>query len=324
MATAIDLPSARELELETLVRQRDAKLVHLTDEISLLRHFLSSQPGPSTSNPVTLPPSLVKLLLPHVTSSSDASPPSGTVAAALTQRAQLLQEENDELYEILKHGETGRLKEEVRGLRRVVDRLEKALRQSHQVIESLSAELEKSYTSLLTSARQTNSATSTKTNSRSPRNSYYPAHRTTAAGNGSHGSKIPPTGPRAYKKPRLSEPRVSSPSRSSQSHQNQATPREYSSRQHHEYRGKSQHAKMDVDDEQGRTPTPVHDRDRERERERGPKDRERDRDREGRFSRRNFGGGSGRGGGSGGRRTDRSAAASNFAADRTLAERLGL
>lgn len=53
---------------------------------------------------------------------------SSTVTTALTQRAKLLQEENDELYEMLKTGETGRLKEEVRGLRRAVGRLETALR----------------------------------------------------------------------------------------------------------------------------------------------------------------------------------------------------
>jgi hypothetical protein len=48
--------------------------------------------------------------------------------AALTQRARLLQEENDELYELLKHGEIGLMKEEVHGLRRAVLRLESALR----------------------------------------------------------------------------------------------------------------------------------------------------------------------------------------------------
>ena len=47
---------------------------------------------------------------------------------ALAQRAKLLQEENDELYELLKSSETGKLKEEVRGLRRAVNRLETALR----------------------------------------------------------------------------------------------------------------------------------------------------------------------------------------------------
>lgn len=70
----------------------------------------------------------MSLLLPHIIASSDVAAGSGTVTAALTQRAQLLQDENDELYEILKRGETGRLKEEVRGLQRVVERLEKALR----------------------------------------------------------------------------------------------------------------------------------------------------------------------------------------------------
>lgn len=79
------------------------------------------------------------------------------MTAALVQRTKLLQEENDELYELLKSGETGKLKEEVRGLRKVVDRLERALKggvllsrprsvlfvdpsrpESHQVITSLS------------------------------------------------------------------------------------------------------------------------------------------------------------------------------------------
>jgi hypothetical protein len=50
------------------------------------------------------------------------------VTTALIQRAKLLQEENDELYEILKSGETGRLKEEVKSLRRIVGRLENALK----------------------------------------------------------------------------------------------------------------------------------------------------------------------------------------------------
>ena len=53
------------------------------------------------------------------------------MTTALTQRTRLLQDENDELYELLKFGETGKLKEEVRGLRRVVDRLEGALKGMH-------------------------------------------------------------------------------------------------------------------------------------------------------------------------------------------------
>jgi hypothetical protein len=96
-----------------------------------LRQYLSSQPGPSTTDPVTLPPTLISVLLPHIHIASagpDVTASSNTVTAALTQRSRLLQEENDELYDILKQGETGKLKEEVRGLRRIVDRLEAALR----------------------------------------------------------------------------------------------------------------------------------------------------------------------------------------------------
>ena len=50
------------------------------------------------------------------------------MATALTARNKLLQEENDELYELLKSTETGRLKEEARGLKRAVTRLEVALK----------------------------------------------------------------------------------------------------------------------------------------------------------------------------------------------------
>ena len=100
----------------------------------------------------------MSLLLPHLNQRPpSATSGSSTVTTALVQRAKILQEENDELYELLKTGETGRLKEDVRALRRVVQRLEGALRgalgacisqvhkliilavsESHQVIASLS------------------------------------------------------------------------------------------------------------------------------------------------------------------------------------------
>ena len=136
------------------------------DEVSHLRQYLSTQPGPSTTDSLSLPPALISYLLPHLTGANKppgASPTtstsgtsSSTVTAALVQRTKLLQEENDELFELLKFGETGKLKEEVRGLRKVVDRLERALKggvflrlrcafsinpsysESHQVITSLS------------------------------------------------------------------------------------------------------------------------------------------------------------------------------------------
>lgn len=80
----------------------------------------------------------MSVLLPHVNKTASSggltrSSSSSTVSAALTQRVRLLQEENDELYDLLNHGETGKLKEEVRGLRRVVDRLEGALRGDHSL-----------------------------------------------------------------------------------------------------------------------------------------------------------------------------------------------
>jgi hypothetical protein len=105
--------------------------ISLQDEVTRLRQYLSSQPGPSTTDPISLPPALVSVLLPHINCNKDNDTNGGggtTVTTALTQRVRLLQEENDELYELLKFSETGKLKEEVRGLRRMVERLEGALR----------------------------------------------------------------------------------------------------------------------------------------------------------------------------------------------------
>ena len=113
------------------------------DEVNHLRQHLSSHPGPSATDPITLPPALISILIPHINKSLASSPPdevgdaqgssggsgaASTTTTALIQRVRLLQDENDELYDLLKHGETGRLKEEVRSLRRVVARLERALR----------------------------------------------------------------------------------------------------------------------------------------------------------------------------------------------------
>ena len=54
------------------------------------------------------------------------------MTTALTQRVKVLQEENDELYELLKTGETGRLKDDVRALKRLVQKLEAALKGTPQ------------------------------------------------------------------------------------------------------------------------------------------------------------------------------------------------
>ncbi|KAF8556979.1 hypothetical protein OG21DRAFT_1505818 [Imleria badia] len=325
----MDLPTSREIELETALRKRDAQVAELTTEISRLRQFLAVQSQPSTSDLITLPPTLVSVLLPHVNKAAssgglNASSPSSTVSAALTQRIRLLQGENDELYDLLKHGETGKLKEEVRGLRRVVDRLESALRESHQVITSLSTELDKSYQSFQSSLRQ--KQINSQLHHPPSRDSYHPPSHPPAT-NGV--SKPPPTGPRAHKKPRLSDAKVSpaqsnvslppSKTHASVKHERSHSPRMSPS----EIRPKS-NPKMDVDEDSRTRPRSPQERDRprQREKERGrdrerdrEKERERDRDRD-RFSRRN--------GTSGGGRRNRGFNHPYAGGDRTLAERMGL
>ncbi|KAG6880381.1 hypothetical protein C0992_007792 [Termitomyces sp. T32_za158] len=349
------LPSSRELELETLLRQRDSQLSELTDELAHLRRATLSQPGASSTEPVTLPPALVSVLSPHLQVSQTASgmtAGSNTVNAALIQRARTLQEENDELYDLLKSGETGKLKEEVRGLRRVVARLESALRESDQVITTLSTELDKSYNTLLASARPSTSANnSTKSISQSPRAPYYPISPIDPSSNLSmtNGpSKLPPTGPRAYKKPRLSDAppqRTNAPP--STQHKPHGRPTHGSTRDYapsaRRGRGTNSYHKMDVDEDQRARPPSTerereYERDRERERERGRnRDRERggrDRERDGHGRhRRNGGGGGGRNTFSGGRglrtghdhtQASPSANDSMHSGDRTLRERMGL
>ncbi|KAG6854844.1 hypothetical protein C0991_012034 [Blastosporella zonata] len=344
----MDLPSSRELELETLLRLRDTQLTELTNELTHLRQSLLSQPGPSSTEPITLPPALVSVLSPHLhvpPTASGAPAGSNTVNVALAQRARALQEENDELYDLLKLGETGKLKEEVRGLRRVVARLEGALRESHQVITTLSTELDKSYSTQLASARPTNSGdNSAKSISQSPRATFHPMPPTEL--NGPTGTKVPPTGPRAYKKPRLSEAQSTPPQRSHaplppqhKSYSNRtsrggtlADTREYPPRRSQKGGGGNSYVKMEVDDDQRARP-PSSERERERERDRGVRDRDRDGHGSGRHRRNggsgrtNFGGGGG--GGSRGIRTahDHGQTANDSSAhsgDRTLRERMGL
>jgi hypothetical protein len=114
-------------------------LTVLQDEVTYLRQYLSTQPPPSTNEAFTLPPALLSILLPHINARHDpataslnalgAEHASGSSAtAALMQRARLLQGENDELYGLLRHSEVGKLREEAAALRKLVQRLEKALK----------------------------------------------------------------------------------------------------------------------------------------------------------------------------------------------------
>lgn len=87
------------------------------------------QPAPNTADAVSLPPTMVSVLIPHISErAATTTTSSSPVTAALTQRVKVLQEENDELYDLLKLGETGKLKEDARALKRVVQRLEVALK----------------------------------------------------------------------------------------------------------------------------------------------------------------------------------------------------
>lgn len=137
---AAALPSAYECELETLLRGRDKQIANLKAEIAALRSQVNTEPAIEPDS-LTLPAPLAALILPHIHAARSHAmhyPASTTITAALTQRAKVLQDENDELYDLLKLGETGKLKEQVYGLKRVVSRLEKALQEGHDVISSLS------------------------------------------------------------------------------------------------------------------------------------------------------------------------------------------
>ncbi|KAF5390709.1 hypothetical protein D9757_002689 [Collybiopsis confluens] len=348
-AMDIPLPSTRELELEMLLREKDNQLVQLSDELSLLKLHLVNQPPPSTTEPITLPPTFASLILKHIPRLPQILDPAGgstnSTTAALTQRVRVLQDENDELYDILKKEETGRLMEEVQSLKRIVLKLEDALRESHQVIVSLSTELDKAY--------QTFNSAAANSRTTSPSNAYHNSNgarsrpRSVAKQPGG-GGRLPPTGPRAHshKKQRLShvDQEESSPSmRSNVSLPSSAHPG--SSGRRGRSRSRSPEAKsnvkMEVDEPTERsirTPERARDRERwDRDRERSDRSRGRERDRDGNRSKRIGGGGKGtsrRGGGdrergshslhNNGSSTAQGSVGNGPSGDRTLAERMGL
>lgn len=71
------------------------------------------------------------ILTPHLINERNAALGTGTfnglahtgLVAALRQRTELLEEENEELYSVLRRSETGRLEEEVKALRKLVGKL---------------------------------------------------------------------------------------------------------------------------------------------------------------------------------------------------------
>ncbi|KAH8830456.1 hypothetical protein DL96DRAFT_1592977 [Flagelloscypha sp. PMI_526] len=262
------LPSAYECELETLIRDKDKQIAHLKAENASLRPRINSQQAPA----------------------------SATVTAALTQRAKVLQEENEQLYDLLKLGQTGKLKEQVHGLKSVIKRLEAALKASQDTISHLSTELDKSYETFTSHAPKKSSVRSV-----SPQNSRYSASN----GLSSSGYREPklPTAPRAHKKQRVAEP--SHPPTQPKS---QHRPPSSSSRSHSG--SPSRHnASMELDEDTRSVTSDRRDKDYERDSHRGDshsersrKDKYRDRDREDSSSRKH--GSQGKSGSRSGRKQD--------------------
>ncbi|CCO27639.1 hypothetical protein BN14_01624 [Rhizoctonia solani AG-1 IB] len=122
----IALPSERELELETLLRQREKQISSLADEISNLRRKLPGASDPEDDAAISIPAPVLALLAPLVTHGPSTSTPA-PLSNAITQRLKLLQTENEELYELLRASELARQREEVVGLRRTIKHLEDQL-----------------------------------------------------------------------------------------------------------------------------------------------------------------------------------------------------
>jgi len=102
------------------------------EDLSALRLHVRATSGDASlvddSAPVVLPEQVVSVLVNHLSHANDPSAgSSSSVTAALTQRVQLLQEENDELYALLRRSETGKLRDQVASMTQMVERLEAAL-----------------------------------------------------------------------------------------------------------------------------------------------------------------------------------------------------
>ncbi|KAF8681020.1 WTAP/Mum2p family [Rhizoctonia solani] len=109
------LPSERELELETLLRQREKQISALTywlqqDEISSLRQKLPGASDPEDDAVISIPAPVLALLSPLVTHGPSTGTPA-PLSNAITQRLKLLQTENDELYELLRSSAEARIAE---------------------------------------------------------------------------------------------------------------------------------------------------------------------------------------------------------------------
>lgn len=102
----------------------------IQDDLNSLRKFLPHAPESLPTDPISLPRPVLSLLAPLVSQPPPhgSNPGTSSVTVALTARVRILQQENDELYELLKCSHAQRLQEEVHVLRRDVGRLERALK----------------------------------------------------------------------------------------------------------------------------------------------------------------------------------------------------
>ncbi|KAB5596262.1 Pre-mRNA-splicing factor [Ceratobasidium theobromae] len=154
MANAsLALPSERELELETLLRQRDKQISALTDELSSLQRKLPGTSDPPDDAAICIPSPILALLAPLVAHGPSTSTPA-PLNSAILQRLKLLQTENDELYEHLRTSESTRAREEVVGLRKTVKRLESSLEDAEAKIAALTSKLDHGRLSLAKSVAQ--------------------------------------------------------------------------------------------------------------------------------------------------------------------------
>ncbi|CAG7848372.1 SubName: Full=Uncharacterized protein {ECO:0000313/EMBL:CCA74979.1} [Serendipita indica DSM 11827] len=142
------LPSLRELQLEELLRTRELQIQTLNNELLLAKKQLPALTPHGLVSEEAVSAAAMAALMPHLVNERNAINGIGSselihpgLVAALRQRATMLQEENDELYTVLRRAETGRLDEEVKGLRRLVDKLERALRESNEKVQYLSGEM---------------------------------------------------------------------------------------------------------------------------------------------------------------------------------------
>jgi hypothetical protein len=106
------------------------------DEIKSLKEHakdVATSDPPSSEQAVST--AAMAVLAPHLVNERNAALGTGSfngmahtgLVAALRQRTKLLEEENEELYSVLRRSETGRLEEEVKALRNLVGKLGRSL-----------------------------------------------------------------------------------------------------------------------------------------------------------------------------------------------------